>query len=154
MGMGTVSLADDLQPHRQTLEDLVPRTRRDSALQPFPNSSWSPFDSATPASTLISTGKTAPFSNMSCMRTFPSISEGVAATANTSSAAAGAPGGCSVLSNSAMATAGASSVAMATFVADRLELLRARVPVRLEAGFVIRTDVGERATWDDFVMVS
>ena len=86
------------------------------------------------------------------MRTFPSISEGVAATANTSSAGAGAPNGCSVLSNNAMATAGASSVAMATLVADRLDRLRAGVAVRLEAGFAVRLGVGEAATREVLIM--
>ena len=80
------------------------------------------------------------------MRTFPSISEGTAATANTSSAGAGAPGGCSVLFNNAMATAGASSVAIATLVADRLDRLHAGVAVRLEGGFAVRFGVGEAAT--------
>jgi len=90
---------------------------------------------------------------MSCRRTFPSISDGAAAAANTSSAAAGAPGGRSVLSNNAIATAGASSVAIATFVADRLVLLRAGVALRLEAGFVARSGVGEGATREVLVMV-
>ena len=87
------------------------------------------------------------------MRTFPSISEGAAATANTSSAGGGAPGGCSVFSNKAMATAGASSVAMATFVADRLVFFRADDAVRLAEGFAARFGVGEATTREVLVMV-
>ncbi len=76
----------------------------------------SPADSAAPAAALISTGRTAPPSNMSCMRTFPSTSNGQAPAAKTSSAAGDLPGSCSDFSSTAIATAGASSVAMAAFL--------------------------------------
>ena len=87
------------------------------------------------------------------MRTLPSISEGAAPAANTSSAGAGAPGACSVLSNSAMATAGANSVAMATFVADCLARFRADAPLRSGAFFVARFDLGEADAPEVVVMV-
>ena len=87
------------------------------------------------------------------MRTFPFASEGPAAAASASSAAAGAPVGSSVLSNNAMATAGASSVAMATFLADCLDFLRPGATVRLEAGFAARFGVCEAATREVLVMV-
>jgi hypothetical protein len=121
--------------------------------QRFGNSFWSPLVSAAPASTLISTGSTAPFSNMSCMRTFPSTSDGAAAAASTSNAAGGAPGGCSVLSNNAIATAGASSVAMATFVADFFVSLRAGTGRLAGARLVARFALGAAAAREVLVMI-
>jgi hypothetical protein len=75
---------------------------------------------ATPAALLISTGKTVPFSKSNCTRTFPSSSERAAPAARQSRAGGAAPGSCSVFCNSAIATAGASSLDMATSVGDFL----------------------------------
>jgi len=88
-------------------------------------------DKAAPAATLISTGRTAPLSNRSCTRTFPLSSEADTPAARQSSAGGGAPGAWSLFSNKAIATAGASSVAMATFVADFVVRLRAIADVAL-----------------------
>lgn len=85
----------------------------------------SPLDNASPAAILISTGKTVPLSNISCTRTLPLVCEAETPAARQSSAAGGAPGASWLLSNSAIATAGASSVAMATLVADFLVRFRA-----------------------------
>ncbi len=82
------------------------------------SSAASPLERAAPAALLISTGSTAPFSNTSCTRTFPLVSEGAAPAAKQLSDGAAAPGNCSVLSSNAMATAGASSFAIASLVAD------------------------------------
>ena len=116
----------------------------------------SPLDSAAPAALLISTGNTAPFSNMSCTRTMPSVSEGVAPAARQSSAGGAAPGACSVFSSNAMATAGASSVAMATFVADCLARFAAAdaalAAPALRGDFLDRFD-GGRAARAEVVMV-
>ena len=53
---------------------------------------------------------------MSCTRTFPAISDEEAPAAKISSAAGGLPGVCSDFSSTAIAAAGASSVAMAAFL--------------------------------------
>ncbi|MDP3824290.1 MAG: hypothetical protein Q8R33_22695 [Burkholderiales bacterium] len=50
-----------------------------------------PLDKAAPAATLISTGRTAPFSKTSCTRTLPSSSEADTPAARASRAGAGAP---------------------------------------------------------------
>ncbi len=109
----------------------------------------SPFERAAPAALLISTGNTAPFSNMSCTRTLPSVSEGAAPAARQSSAGGGAPGDCSVLSSNAIATAGASSVVMATLVADLLARLTPAdfdlTPPALGAAFLVCFDRGAAA---------
>lgn len=88
------------------------------------SSSVSPFDKASPAAMLISTGKTAPLSNINCRRTLPLVCEGETPAARQSSAGGGEPGASSIFSNKAIATAGASSFAMATLVVDFLVRFR------------------------------
>lgn len=88
------------------------------------SSSSNPLDKAAPASALISTGKTAPFGNMSCTRTLPSVSDAETPAASTSSAGGADPGAFDDLSSKAMATAGASSVEMAMSVGDFLDRFR------------------------------
>ncbi len=107
------------------------------------DSSASPLDKAAPAAALISTGKTAPVSNMSCTRTLPGVSDGAAPAAKQSSAGGAALGSCSVLSSKAIATAGARSVAIAWLVAVFLARLRAEAVLRLlAAASVVRLALG------------
>lgn len=106
------------------------------------SSSASPLDNASPAAILISTGKIVPLSNISCTRTLPLVCEAETPAARQSSAAGGAPGASSLLSNSAIATAGANSLAMATLVADFLVCFRAAAGVVARLGFLL-AEVGD-----------
>ena len=111
---------------------------------------------AAPASVLISTGKMAPFSNRSCTRTLPRVSESETPAAKQSKAGGGSPGACSVFSSNAIATAGARSVEMTAFLSATcfvglrlgavraLPALRGRLATTGLAGFRTEVVMGRR----------